>query len=1009
MTECLYYNYPDKKILGSVKDPRNLKCKPRIFKELNNSTQFTNDKLMEYMDKNYNDFPDGKNPFSFSKSYINETSDELCNKKGFSLGPQQKLAGQLINPNTNFKNMLIYHGLGSGKTCTGMIIGQAFANKKDKEIMFVVPAALESQYYDEIIGYVQNNEITGCLSQCIIYDPKDNEYRRTYYTSADEQYSIRNLQTKLRQFEEKLNFGENLEEKEIDTLNISIKQTKNSIKLMEKQMFAAVSKVFTITTHDKFINSLIKFDENQVVLKDRLQTGSPLFKENSVLIIDEIQNLISIIGVKYRILYMALKYFAHKDLKKVFLSATPIYDNPFEFALTINLLQPRVPFPINKNKFYDMFVGKIMTNEETGELECSTRDEGNLNYLNSCIINKDLFRYMISGYVSYFKGGNPNAYPYKRTIEMFHELKGDYKTSYVKALEKDINTEIIRLVKKLDKTKEKKTEVDIEKMLFNQFDENDSAGILPMSRQAVNIAFNPVQISEEVTDNENLVREIKTKEIKSSILSKLKNKTNDQIMKELESMSSKFKKIIELGESVSGNIFVYSNWVGAGVEAFSAILDSLGYVRFPAKGTKVYFAWSPSIENDQAIIDAAKRTYNSRNNIDGGLMKFMLGTSSIKEGVSFKHVKQVHVVDPWWNNSRIDQITARAVRLCSHKDLEESERHVDIFRHYAIYPSYYKNTSDSDVEQMFDKLRTEWSQSSQVGLLAVNIIMKTYSWSKYITIDQRILEIANKKTSLNTKFLNLVKSASIDCEIFRDGNLIRLEEYIKQLSPNEYQIYYMNESARINFLRNETKNILTLDEVLNREFSFPNSKNLTKEFTEAEYSEDGETLEPYNGRDAIILKDNSITDDLIMKEDVECWKNNDTLLTLNYSSSEIKDYVINKSKIQADIPKIRKYFLLETKDVENGGIKFSMNDNLKKERIVNCINATVKTNLPADTKKKLNKLIKSINITENTDFKLNYIIEALNLPESEIPFYVELYKTDPKSIESLYKDLKSKN
>ena len=56
---------------------------------------------------------------------------------------------------------------------------------------------------------------------------------------------------------------------------------------------------------------------------------------------------------------------------------------------------------------------------------------------NSCIINKDLISYICSGYVSYFKGGNPNAYPYKRIIKLEHSFSPTHKEFYINALLSD--------------------------------------------------------------------------------------------------------------------------------------------------------------------------------------------------------------------------------------------------------------------------------------------------------------------------------------------------------------------------------------------------------------------------------------------------------------------------------------------------------------------------------------------------------------------------------------------
>ena len=49
------------------------------------------------------------------------------------------------------------------------------------------------------------------------------------------------------------------------------------------------------------------------------------------------------------------------------------------------------------------------------------------------------------------------------------------------------------------------------------------------------------------------------------------------------------------------------------------------------------------------------------------------------EGLDFKFVRQVHVMEPWWHMNRIEQIIGRAVRTNSHIELPKSERNVDIY------------------------------------------------------------------------------------------------------------------------------------------------------------------------------------------------------------------------------------------------------------------------------------------------------------------------------------------
>jgi hypothetical protein len=55
--------------------------------------------------------------------------------------------------------------------------------------------------------------------------------------------------------------------------------------------------------------------------------------------------------------------------------------------------------------------------------------------------NIKLFKQMCNGYVSYFKGGNPEAYPYKKTIIMNHSMNpyqySAYKNMLLKEIQKD--------------------------------------------------------------------------------------------------------------------------------------------------------------------------------------------------------------------------------------------------------------------------------------------------------------------------------------------------------------------------------------------------------------------------------------------------------------------------------------------------------------------------------------------------------------------------------------------
>jgi hypothetical protein len=86
---------------------------------------------------------------------------------------------------------------------------------------------------------------------------------------------------------------------------------------------------------------------------------------------------------------------------------------------------------------------------------------------------------------------------------------------------------------------------------------------------------------------------------------------------------------------------------------------------------------SPNNNND---INVA----TSINNINGDKIKIVLISKAGSEGIDLKNIRQIHIMDPWYNMNRIEQIIGRGVRNLSHKDLPFEERNVEIFLHGTI-------------------------------------------------------------------------------------------------------------------------------------------------------------------------------------------------------------------------------------------------------------------------------------------------------------------------------------
>ena len=82
--------------------------------------------------------------------------------------------------------------------------------------------------------------------------------------------------------------------------------------------------------------------------------------------------------------------------------------------------------------------------------------------------------------------------------------------------------------------------------------------------------------------------------------------------------------------------------------------------------------------------DADLHVATQKNNTNGEKVKVILITQAGAEGLDFKFIRQVHIIEPWYNLSRIEQIIGRAVRHCSHKDLPFEKRNVELFLHGSI-------------------------------------------------------------------------------------------------------------------------------------------------------------------------------------------------------------------------------------------------------------------------------------------------------------------------------------
>jgi hypothetical protein len=261
--------------------------------------------------------------------------------------------------------------------------------------------------------------------------------------------------------------------------------------------------------------------------------------------------------------------------------------------------------------------------------------------------------------------------------------------------------------------------------------------------------------------------------------------------KHLKNYSIKFAKILDTIKKSKGLIFVSSQFIEQGTLAFALMLEQNGFDRECSEGEENLLDYSPNklkkggrhkqicylcgkeanyIEHTDEKIksyhlfkrakyilffgeqkdiikitkDEALKKFSNENNKYGEVVKVFIGTRTVSEGLDFKFIRQVHIMEPWYNLSRHEQIIGRAIRYKSHIDLPYEERNVEIYQYAAV--------------------------------------MKKSKISERETVDLKNYRIAENKDIIIKNISHIMKESAIDCALFRNSNIINSNKKIRQIT-----------------------------------------------------------------------------------------------------------------------------------------------------------------------------------------------------------------------------------
>jgi superfamily II DNA or RNA helicase len=660
---------------------------------------------------------------------IEQQADIMCNAR-FELLPHQLFVKNFMSLQTPYNSLLLYAGLGSGKTCSAIGIAEemrAYMKQLNinKRILVVASPNVQSNFRLQLF----------------------DERRLQLIKSGDD--GIWNIESCV---------GNSLL-KEINPTNLK--------GLSKEKVIAAIKRIINANylflgygQLNNFIYDALhpeekkykkgtreRFGEKTALTKKQLVSKIRELFDHRLIIIDEVHNIrIAADNAekkKTALLLMKVAKYA-KNLRMLLLSATPLFNSYKEIIWLTNLMNVNDKRAIIETN--DVF-------DADGNLKEATADKEG---------GRELLMRKLTGYISYVRGENPYSFPmriYPNQFASKHSITSiDYPTIQMNGTPVEEPIKHIPIyVNTIGSYQKKAYQYMIENMKEKSYDyytkygqyrnmptfENmDSFGytLLQNPLQSLNMVYpnDKLEVISDDIDADALISSMigekglsntmnyseKTEnylpmrynfEYKPEILSKygpIFKMTDEKGEPLLEKYSAKIAEICRRVLNSRGIIIIYTQYIDGGIVPLALALEELGFGRYSSSANaKNLFAGqrtepldaltmkprsrleeSDEFHQAKYVMITGDKAFSPNNAADikqltnpenkyGKDIKVVLLSKAGAEGLDFKNIRQIHVLEPWFNMNRIEQIIGRGVRNLSHCQLPFKERNVEIYLH----------------------------------------------------------------------------------------------------------------------------------------------------------------------------------------------------------------------------------------------------------------------------------------------------------------------------------------
>lgn len=726
---------------------------------------------------------------------IKTHANMLCNAD-FELMPHQMFVKNFLSFQTPYNALLLYHGLGTGKTCSAIGIAE------------------------EMRGFMKQIGLTQRIM--VIASPNvQNNFRLQLFDERklEPDGDVWNLNTCIG----------NALLKEINPTSMTGIPREKVI----SQINSIINKYYSFVGYTEFAH----FIQKKILIQDNTNLTASERKEiklkrihkyfdNRLIIIDEVHNIRPTDDNKDKTKTAALLMEVCKhanSLRLLLLSATPMYNSYKEIIWLTNILNS-----VDKRSV----ITESMVFDKNGSfLQESTSSDGRI------IENgQDLLRRKLTGYVSYVRGENPYTFPYRiypnifspehlvdienyptmqmngkpidtplKHIPLYVTKMGEYQENGYRFIMDYLRNRSSDVVDKYGKTKTMPTFENMETFGYTYLEKPlQSLDIVYPSYELDQLISNTTSVNDVNMETiiQNMVGKNGLAKIvthKTTELLRYDYEYNADILKShgrifhkdnLHKYSNKLSSICNSILASTGIVIVYSQYIDGGVVPMALALEEMGFSRYGyAAHTKSLFkkpptesidsiTMKPKSQENKGIFNPAKyvmitgdKRFSPNNyddmkyitnpdNANGENVKVILITKAAAEGLDFKNIRQIHIMEPWYNMNRIEQIIGRGVRNLSHCRLPFEERNVELYLH-ATLPTDKEETADMYVYRFAEK------KAKQIGVVtrilkesAVDCILNIGQTN--FTIDMLLERDENKNIQIK---LSSKKGVEIDYQI----------------------------------------------------------------------------------------------------------------------------------------------------------------------------------------------------------------------------------------------------